>query len=167
MPSASSAVLVGKLAHGVEGLVVTLAVGLLLLAWRDARAIDLSEELAALIAMFTGIFFGVMWKLVEFVLDWVTYADLQKSNSDTMTDFLWNDVGAVIAAVLAARAYCRWLSPSQRHELGRIAGRLAAGPSRLLDRHGLLMTLVVATLTSVAVGALWFSGRPVPGVQIP
>ena len=73
----------------------------------------------------------------------------------------------VIAAVLAVRAYCHWLSPRQRRALGCTASKLVAGPSRVLDQHGFLMTLVVTAITSAAVAALWFSGRPVPGVQIP
>ena len=157
----------GKLVHGVDAFLVTLLFGLLLVAWRDAQRVDLSDELAALTSMCTGVFFGVTWEIVEFVFDWLTYSDLQKSNTDTMTDFLWSDLGAAIAAVLAVRACCHWLSPRQRSELGGTASYLAHGASRLLDRHGFLMTFVAAVVIAAAVTALWYSGRPVPGVQIP
>lgn len=157
----------GKLVHGVDAFLVTLLFGMLLIAWRDAQGVDLSDELAALTSTFVGIFFGVMWEIVEFVVDWITYSDLQKSNADTMTDFLWNDFGAVIGAVLAVRACCHWLSASQRSELGEVGNTLVDGPSRLLNRHGILMTLVTAAVIAAAVVALWFSDRPVPGVQIP
>src|SRR5207302_7208929 len=104
----------GKLVHAVDAVCATLLFGVLLLAWRDVEGVDLADELAALTSMCAGIFFGVVWELVEFVIDWTLNSDLQKSNSDTMTDLLWNDVGAAFAAVLAARLYCHWLSARQR-----------------------------------------------------
>src|SRR5437868_1393631 len=81
----------GKVVHGLEGFGFALLVGLLLLGWRDRARIDITDKLATLTAMFAGILFGVMWEIVEFILDWVRYSDLQKSNSDTMTDLLSND----------------------------------------------------------------------------
>ena len=157
----------GKLVHALDGFCATLLFGVLLFAWRDAERVDLADELAALISMCAGVLFGVMWEIVEFVIDWAGNADLQKSNTDTMTDLLWNDVGVAIAAVLAARVYCRGLSEQQRQDLGSLATWLVAGPSRLLDRHGLLITVVAALVIAAAVTAVWFSGRPVPGFAIP
>jgi hypothetical protein len=157
----------GKLVHALDALCATLLFGVLLFAWRDVERVDLADELATLMAMCAGIFFGVIWEIVEFVIDWVGNADLQKSNSDTMTDLLWNDVAAAIAAVLAAHLYCRWLSPRQRQDIGGLATWLVAGPSRLLDRHGFLMTFVAAAAIAAAVVVVWFSGRPVPGLAIP
>lgn len=154
----------GKLVHGVEGLVVTLVVGLLLLGWRDRAGIDFSDQLVVVVAIFSGMFFGVMWEVVEFVLDWVNYADLQKSNVDTMTDLLWNNVVAVVAAVLAARVYCHSLSPGQRQDVGGVAEWLVDGPSRVLDRHGWLITGVVIVVAAAAVAVVWFAGRPLPGI---
>jgi hypothetical protein len=152
--------------HGVEGFLVALGVGLLVMAWRDCEAVDLADQLAVLLAICTGMVFGVIWELVEFAIDWVNYSDLQKSNTDTMTDFLWSDLGAVIAALITARMYCHVMTSQQRHELGRVAVWLVDGPSRFLDRHGLLATIVVAVGMGVFVAALWFSGRPVPGFPI-
>ena len=157
----------GKLVHAVDALCATFVFGILLLAWRDAEAVDLPDELAALMSICAGIFFGVAWEIVEFVFDWLTSSDLQKSNSDTMTDFLWNDFSAVLAAVLAIRAYCHWISPRHRRDLGGFAEWLVDGPSRVLNRHGLLGTIVVAILIGAALVGLWFSDRPLPGVQIP
>lgn len=156
----------GKLVHGVEGFLVALLVGLLVLGWRDRAAIDLTDQLAVLLTIFSGIFFNVLWEIVEFVLDWARYSDLQKSNSDTMTDLLWGDLGTVIGAVLAARLYCHWLRTSQRAEVGGVGEWLVDGPSRLLDRHGLLISVVIGVLAVAAVAALWFAGRPMPGLAI-
>jgi hypothetical protein len=108
-----------------------------------------------------------MWELVEFLIDWARNSDLQKSNSDTMTDLLWNDLGAAIAAALAARMYCHWLTPRECQDVGGLARWLVAGPSRVLDRHGFLMTFVAAVVIAAVVVVVWFSGRPVPGFAIP
>jgi hypothetical protein len=157
----------GKVVHGVDGFVATLLFGLLLLGWRDAEAIDLSDELSAVMTTCAGIFFGVMWEIVEFVFDWITYSDLQKSNADTMTDFLWNDFAAVVAAVLATYAFCRVMGSEQRQEIGNVSVWLVDGPSRLLNRHGLLIAVLVAAIAALAVASVWFSGRPLPGLGIP
>jgi hypothetical protein len=156
----------GKLVHGVECFLMALLVGLLILGWRDRESIDLTNQLAALLTLFAGVLFGVLWELIEFVIDWVRYSDIQKSNTDTTTDLLWSDVGAVIGAVLAVRLYCRWLRARDRDDLGDIAVWLLDGPSRFLDRRGFLMMILVAVLAGAAVAALWFAGRPVPGFPI-
>src|SRR5437762_11728181 len=145
----------GKVVHGLEGFLVAVLVGVLLLGWRDLAAINLSDQLAALLTMCSGMFFGVLWEIVEFVLDWVRYSDLQKSNSDTMTDLLWNDVAAVVGALLAARWYCHVLRANERSETGQIAIWLIDGPNRWLARHGFLLTIIVAVLGAAAVAALW------------
>jgi hypothetical protein len=154
----------GKVVHGLEGFLVAITAGLLLLAWRDHERIDLSDQLAVLMTICVGMFVGVMWEIVEFVLDWVRYSDLQKSNSDTMTDLLWNDVGTVVGALLAARLYCHVLRANERSETGQVAVWLIDGPSRVLDRHGFVVSIIVALLVAAAVVALWFAGRPVPGL---
>src|SRR5436309_9454559 len=82
----------GKLVHAVDGFCATVIFSMLLFAWRDATAVALPDELGSLLSIFAGIFFGVMWEIVEFIRDWVAYSDLQKSNTDTMTDLLGNDV---------------------------------------------------------------------------
>jgi hypothetical protein len=156
----------GKAVHFFDGFAATLVFALLLLAWCDRTRTELSDELAALLAMFGGILFGVAWEVVEFVRDWVAYSDLQKSNTDTMTDFLVNDVAAVLAALLAVHVFCR-LAASDRRGLGTVAEWLVDGPSRLLDRHGLALTTLVLGLIAATILALWFAGRPIPGFAIP
>ncbi|MDQ6670231.1 MAG: hypothetical protein M3069_05695, partial [Chloroflexota bacterium] len=122
--------------HFFAAVCVTLLVGLLLLGWRDYKQVDLDDQVAAVLSIFSGLMFGVVWKLAEFVLDWVRSTDLQTSNTETMTDLLWNDLGAVVGAVLATRVYCHVLSPRRRQELGSLAAPLFGVPSRVLDRHG-------------------------------
>jgi hypothetical protein len=97
----------------------------------------------------------------------VAYSDLQKSNTDTMTDFLWNDAMAVIAMVLVVRVYCRSAGTEDRRGLGQAAEWLVDGPSRVLNRHGFAIAIIGALVIAAAVVALWFSGRPVPGIPIP
>lgn len=156
----------GKAVHVVEGFVFAFLIGLLVLAWRDRERIDVSDELAGLVAMCAGILFGVGWKVVEFVQDWVAYADVEKSNSDTMTDFLWNDCGVVIGAVVAVSVYCRVLRGRERERIASVARWLVHGPSRVLDRHGVLATVLVAVVAAAAVVAVWFASRPLPGVGV-
>jgi hypothetical protein len=157
----------GKLVHGIDGACATAIFGLLFLGWRDVAELDFPDELSALMLMFVGILFGVLWEIVEFVRDWVAYSDLQKSNTDTMTDFLWNDVACGLAALLVVHVYTRAIGPGGRQELGGVAEWLVDGPSRLLDRHGLTLAVVTACCIAAAVASLWFAGRPLPGLSIP
>lgn len=156
----------GKVVHGVEGVLVGVAVLWLVLGWRDRERIDMPTELATLVTVFAGIVFGVVWETVEFVIDWSTYSNLQKSNSDTMTDFLWNDIGAVIGALLAARLYYHVLADSDHQELGSTAVWLFDGPSRFLDRHGVAVTIAVVLVVAGGVLAVWFASRPLPGLGL-
>jgi hypothetical protein len=157
----------GKLVHALVGFCATFIFGWLLLGWRAQAQVDLPDELAALLTMFFGVFAGLVWEIVEFIRDWVAYSDLQKSNTDTMTDFLCNDVAAVLAALLALRLYCHVLTAHERADLGTTGEWLVHGPSRLLDRHGFALTLAAAVVIAASVAALWFAGRPVPGIPIP
>jgi hypothetical protein len=157
----------GKGVHAVDGFCAAFIFGLLFLGWRQQARVELADELAALMTMFFGVLFGLVWEVVEFIRDWVAYSDLQKSNTDTMTDFLCNDVAVVIAALLAMRVYCHVLAASDRQSLGATAEWLVDGPSRLLDRHGLALTALAVGLLAASIAALWFAGRPVPGIPIP
>ncbi len=140
--------------------------GLLLLAYRDRRRIDLADELATLLAMLAGVGFGMLWELAEFILDWIASTDLQPTNTDTMVDLLACDVAAVVGAVFATWLYCHAVSARRRKELGGLATWLSDGPSRTLDKHGFAITLGFTVLVTVAVALLWFAGRPVPGFPI-
>ena len=152
--------------HAVSGFAAALILGLLLLAWRDREKVDLDTRLAALLAMCGGLLFGVLWELFEFVLDWIRNSNVQQSNFDTMTDLLWNDFGAVIGGAIVAAVYCHALNVDVRARLGAFAEWLVTGPSKMLDKHGFLVTIVVSLVAAAAVGALWFAGRPVPGFPI-
>jgi hypothetical protein len=157
---------VTQVVHAVGAACATFAFGVLLLGWRERTRADLSDELAALLTMFAGVFFGVLWALLDFLRDWVAYSDLQKSNTETMLNFLSNDVAVVLATLLAVRVYCR-LKSAQRNTMGTSAEWLVDGPSRVLDRHSMALTTIAAGLIAATVLTLWFAGRPVPGVSIP
>jgi hypothetical protein len=157
----------GKLVHAVSAACAAFIFGLLLLGWRDRTHVALSDELATLLTLFFGVLFGVLWEIVEFVRDWVAYSDLQKSNTDTMTDFLFNDVATVIAALVAMRLYCHAITAADRERLGAVAEWLVHGPSRLLDRHGFALLTAAVCIIAACVALLWFAGRPVPGLPIP
>src|SRR5579872_6255489 len=118
----------GKLVHALDGFCAALPFGLLLFGWREYERIDLTDELATLITICAGVLFGVLWEIVEFIRDWVTGSDLQKSNADTMTDFLCNDVAVIIAALIATRIATR----GHVGGLGQIAEWIVDGPSRVL-----------------------------------
>src|SRR5215216_237305 len=90
-------------------LLVTIIVGVLVLAYRDRRHVQLADQLAALLTMLVGVAFGMLWELVQFIFDWVALSDLQPSNLDTMIDLLACDVAAVLGGTLATTLYCRAL----------------------------------------------------------
>jgi hypothetical protein len=157
----------GKFIHAADAACVAFIFGMLLLGWRAHNHVDLSDELVALTTIFVGILFGVLWEIVEFVWDWVSYSDLQKSNSDTMTDFLWGNLAAIAGVLIAMRVYCHLTTAADRERLGAAAAWLVDGPSRLLDRHGMALLVIAFGLIAAAVLSLWFAGRPVPGLPIP
>lgn len=156
----------GKLVHAVEGFCVALLFGLLFLTWRSYEKIDITDELGGLFTICVGVVFGLLWEFVGFILDWTTDSDFQKSNTDTMTDFLCNDIAVVIAALLAVRIVSH-LSTQQTYSLGAMGEWLADGSSRMLNRHGFALGITVSLLITAGVAALWFAGRPVPGLPIP
>jgi hypothetical protein len=159
--------LIARIVQTAAAFVVAGCAGLLLGAWRDHEAFDIDDRIVALVAICVGLLFGVAWELIQFVVDWIWYTDLQLSNLDTMTDLLWNDVGAVVGGASALWVYCRLLDAHAREGLGATASWLFDGPSRLLDKHGFAMTVVVALVAAASVAAVWFAGRPMPGLPIP
>jgi hypothetical protein len=152
----------GKLVHAVEGFLVTAVVGLLLLSFTDRQRLDIHTQILALTTIGVGVTFGAFWEFLEFLLDWVRYSDLQKSNTDTMTDMLGNDVAAVLATLLAFHAYHHWII--EKRELGDLADSIFTPIGRLLDRHGTLLALVALLSIAVYVAALWYAERPLPFV---
>jgi hypothetical protein len=156
----------GKLVHGVEGGLLAGIAALLLVGYADRAELGLSRQLAALAAVCVGITAGVVWEFVEFVIDWVSSADLQKSNADTMTDLLWSNLAALGAAVLAVRVYHHALDDKGRAALGALGDCLFTPIGHLLDRHGKLTFLLLVLLIAASIAGLWFTGRPVPGLPI-
>jgi hypothetical protein len=111
----------------------------LLLGYRDAYQKRLPIHLVAALALLLGVTVGAVWEFVEFGSDWFGDSNLQKSNADTMSDFISNDLGAFVATLLGLRLYARWLGADQRTQAGQLARWLALGPSRVLDAHGRLI----------------------------
>ena len=156
----------GKLVHGVEGGLMAGLAACLLLGYADRVELGLPRQLAALASVCVGISAGAVWEFVEFLIDWVSSADLQKSNADTMTDLLWSNLAAVAATVLAVRVYHHTLADQERASLGALGECLFAPIGRLLDRHGKLAFLLLLLILAASMAGLWFTGRPVPGLPI-
>jgi hypothetical protein len=155
-----------KVLHVTSFLLVGAALGSLVLGYRDRARVDLSDQLATVLAIFAGMLVAMFVELVGFLSDWLLGTQWQPSNTDTMTDLLASVVGAVLGALLATTVYCRWLNARQRERLGEHAVWLTDGPSRVLHEHGFAITLAVSAVIAVTVAALWFTGRPVPGFPI-
>jgi hypothetical protein len=117
-------------------------------AFRKRVPIHVAGTFGMLLAMAVGAF----WEFVEFASDWFGDANLQKSNGDTITDIISNDIGAFVATLLALWLYTHVFSPNQRREMGQIAQWLGHGPAQLLRRHGWL----VGATASVAFAAALF-----------
>lgn len=134
----------------------------LLLGYRDAYQRRLPIHLVAVLALLLGISVGATWEFVELASDWFGDANLQKSNADTMSDFISNDLGAFGATLLSLRLYPRWLGAEERREAGELARWLALGPSRVFDAHGRVIGAIGAVLVCavLAVAAAIDRGWP-------
>jgi hypothetical protein len=151
------------MAHAGEALVFSVFIAVLWLGYRDHFRQEVSTSLVTLAAMAAGIAIGVVWELGEFSLDWVIKWDLQASNKDTMTDFLWIDLAAVAGALLASCLYCNTFSAALRRETGEAAAWLIGGPARLIDKHWRLVVAALALTIAGYVALLWFVDRSIPG----
>lgn len=156
----------GKLVHGVEGGAAAALAAWMLLGFSHQHKLDLPTQLAGLASICVGITVGAVWEFYDFLVDWVWRSDLQKSNADTMTDMLWADLAAGVAALLAVRIYYHTFSPGERTATGAVAERLFSPLGQLLERHGKLMLLLAILLLAAFIASLWFTGRPVPGLPI-
>ena len=123
----------------------------LLLGWADAFGKRVPIHLGAAIGLLLGTTVGAVWEFVEFGSDWFEGANLQKSNADTMTDIIANDIGAFVATLFALYVFVHLLKPSQRREMGQLAAWIAHGPGALLERHG---RIVGALALAVFVGVM-------------
>jgi hypothetical protein len=152
----------GKFVHAAEGFLVAGVAAYLIVGYRDREQPGTHAQVVALTSMLVGVTFGAFWEFLAFVLDWVRGSDLQKANADTMTDLLWNDLAAVLGALLALHAYYHWTPPAVRRQLGDLAAWLFNPIGRLLDAHGKLLAAFVLLGIVVYVAALWYAERALP-----
>ncbi|HEY3060977.1 MAG TPA: hypothetical protein VGL99_18595, partial [Chloroflexota bacterium] len=120
----------------------------LLLGYRDAFRKRLPVHLIAAVGLLLGIAVGATWEYVEFASDWFGDADLQKSNADTMTDLISNDVGAFVALQFSLRLY-GYLRRDECTQAGELARWLSQGVGRVVDRHGRVIGAAAALLLGV------------------
>src|SRR6266536_1525447 len=111
----------GKFVHGAEAFLLASVSGYLLLAYRDRERLQVHTHVVALVTGLVGVIFGAFWEFLEFMLDWIRYSDLQKSNTDTMMDLLWNNLGAVLGTLLVLRFYYHSTGLAVRGEVGDLA----------------------------------------------
>jgi len=145
-----------KIVHPTLIALTAMIAGWLLLGYAEAFGKRIPIQLAAGFGLLLGMSVGAFWEFVEFASDWFGDANLQKSNADTLTDILSNDIGAFVATLAGLWLYTHVLSPTQRLEMGQIARWLADGPSRVFDRHGRLIgTALSAAFAAVLFMAQW------------
>ncbi len=134
----------------------------LLLGYRDSEHKRMPIHMIGAIALLIGISVGALWEYVEFLSDWFGDANLQKSNADTMTDLIANDIGAFVATLVGLHLYPRWLTSEERTNTGRLAQWLTHGPHELLDRHGRIIAAAAAAVFVAAFvgGRLIDQGTP-------
>ena len=124
----------------------------LLLGYRDAFEKRIPLHVAGAFGMLLGMAVGAFWEFVELASDWFGDANLQKSNADTITDIMSNDIGAFVATLFGLWLYTHVFSQNQRREMGVVARWLAHGPRLLLQRHG----RIVGTVGCAAVASVLF-----------
>jgi hypothetical protein len=152
-----------KLVHPAEIFLAAGVATFLFLGYRELHRLGIPDGLAAAGAMLFGMTLGATWELVEFALDWFGNANLQKSNADTLTDILTNDVGAIFGTLAAFWLYRHKTAPHQRSEFGEIAEWMTDRLAQLLARHGFLVGVAVAILVTGIVAAGWLIDRqPIP-----
>jgi hypothetical protein len=155
-----------KLAHPAEIFLATFVGALLLLGYLDTYRIALPRPFAAVVSMLAGASLGAFWEFIEFGSDWFGSTNLQKSNADTMTDLLTNDVAAVGATLVVFWLYHHRTTARQRERLGHVARWLTDGLGGLLHRHGVVLALVLALLVAGLLGAGWFVDRSPPAPSL-
>src|SRR5438034_6716589 len=153
-----------KIVHPTLIALTAMMAGWLLLGYAEAYGKRIPIQLAAAFGLLLGMSVGAFWEFVEFASDWFGDANLQKSNADTLTDILSNDIGAFVATLFGLWVSTHVLSPGQRREMGQIARWLGHGPSRLFDRHGRLIGTVLATSFAVMLFLSQWMDRDTPAL---
>jgi hypothetical protein len=155
-----------KLVHPGLVALTALMAGWLLLGYRDVSGGRLPIQLTALFAILVGACIGALWEFVELGSDWFGDANLQKSNADTMSDMLANDIGAFIATLGGFQLYCHVLGDHQRREMGELSRWLTNGPGRALDRFGRPIGALVALVFAGVIGAALWIDRDPPSLAV-
>src|SRR5579859_3148322 len=151
-----------KLVHPTLIALTAMIAGWLLLSYRDVFGVSMTTHFAAAFGWLAGATIGACWEFIEFFSDWFGNTNLQKSNGDTMTDMLSNDIGAFVATLIGCWLYFHVLGRQQRREMGLIAGWLSGGPARLLERHGRLVGGLLACLVAALLAATQWVDHRVP-----
>jgi hypothetical protein len=151
-----------KLVHPTLVALTAMVAAWLLLGYRDAYDARISARLSLAVGWLVGASVGAFWEFVEFTSDWLGNTDLQKSNGDTMTDMLSNDIGAFVAILIGAWIYFHWLGERQRDDMGRVARWIGHGPAHLLSIHGRLVASVCAAVVVGLIGTAWWIDRATP-----
>jgi hypothetical protein len=140
-----------KIVHPTLVALTALIAAWLIASYAEVQRKNMPVHLSAALALLLGMCVGAMWEYVEFASDWFGDANLQKSNGDTMTDVIANNIGAFVATLVGLWIFTQVLKPSQRQEMGHIAQWLAHGPSRVLDRFGRPIGVAVGVLFAAVV----------------
>jgi hypothetical protein len=149
-----------KIVHPTLVALTAMIAAWLLLGFRDAYGKRIPIQFAAAFGLLLGMTVGAFWEFIEFASDWFGDANLQKSNGDTITDIISNDLGAFVATLFGLWVYTHLLSDRQRREMGQIARWLAHGPGLLVARHGRVVGSAVAVLFGVVLFASqWIDQR--------
>ena len=148
-----------KLVHSAEIFLAAAVAAFLVFGYRDLNHLRVPDQACAASAMLFGMTLGSVWEVIEFAFDWFGNAHLQKSNADTMTDFLWNAAGAVFGALLGAWLYCHRTDAAQRQKLGRIADWLTNWLAGQLTRRGKVVGFALAVVFVAVIAAGWYVNR--------
>jgi hypothetical protein len=145
-----------KVVHPLLVALTALIAGWLVLGYAHAYGKRISIHFGAAFGLLIGTSLGAFWEFVELGSDWFGGANLQKSNADTMTDIIANDIGAFVATLLGMFLFVHVLNDHQRREMGQIARWLAHGPGLVLQRHGRLVGACAASVfAAVMLAAQW------------
>jgi hypothetical protein len=151
-----------KLVHSTLVALTGVVAAWLMLGFAHARGKHIPVQFGALFGMLIAMVIGALWEFIEFGSDYFGDANLQKSNGDTITDIIGNDLGGWLAVLVGIWFYAHVLKEQQHREMGEIAGWLAHGPRRLLHRHGRIVGAVVAVAFAFALFmSRWVDRDPV------
>ena len=153
-----------KIVHPSLVALCAIIAGWLLLGYASAFGKRIPIQFGGAFALLIGTSIGALWEFVEFGSDWFGGANLQKSNADTMTDIIANDIGAFVATLFALFVFVHVFNDNQRREMGLVGHWLAHGPGRVLERHGRVVGGVAAVLFVAILAAGQWVDRSEPAL---